>query len=105
MPAMQDDIDVSRQEQAREDRKKQSDQATSQTIEDVRWQMSERVGRRLMYGLLERAGVYRGSFTGDATTFFREGERNVGLFYLNLLNAHFPDEFVLMLKERREDVS
>jgi hypothetical protein len=58
-----------------------------------------------MYALLERAGVYQSSFTGEAEgTIFREGQRNIGLAYLATVQVECADEFMLMLKERKDDV-
>lgn len=74
--------------------------------EDLKWLMSERAGRRIVWRLLEEAGVFRSSFTGDAEgTFFAEGRRAVGLSWLGMVTGYCRDEFVLMLKEHEEDAS
>lgn len=70
-------------------------------VDDLRWMMSDKRGRRVMWRLLETSGVYRSSFTGNSETFFREGQRNVGLKLLADIHEHCPDAFVLMLKEHR----
>lgn len=100
---LQDEIDPARKRAARHDRKVQSEAKVQQEVEDIKWLMSERLGRRIMYGLLEQARVFQGSFTGDNETFFLEGKRSVGLAYLAIVNGHCPTEFVLMLKEHAED--
>ena len=74
----------------------------SKEVDDVRWLMSEERGRRLMWGLLTTAGVFRTSYTGDNGTFFREGERNVGLRYLALIHAHCPDAYNAMVMEQNK---
>lgn len=58
-------------------------------------------GRALYWHLLCECGVFSSSFTGDNYTFFREGERNVGLKLLGLLNEVSPDAYVLMMKESK----
>lgn len=36
-------------------------------------------GKRFIWRYLEKCGVFSSSFTGNSETFFREGERNIGL--------------------------
>lgn len=100
---LQDDIDPAIKRQAQRDRKVQSEAKVQQEVEDIKWLMSERIGRRIMFGLLDQARVYQGSFTGDSQTFFFEGKRAVGLAYLAIVNSNCPEEFVKMLKEHAED--
>lgn len=55
--------------------------------------------RAYLYDLLAFCGISRTSFTGNSTTFFNEGQRNVGLRIQADLLAHCPDAYVVMLKE------
>lgn len=65
---------------------------------DFKWLMTDQRGRRIMRRLLERTGVFRVSFTGDAqTTAFREGERNVGLEMIAQVQRHAPDRLASIL--------
>lgn len=65
--------------------------------------MSSKGGRLTVHRLLEWAGVYRLSFTGDALwSAFNEGQRNVGNKLLAEIMADFPAEFALMMKEAKE---
>jgi hypothetical protein len=52
--------------------------------------------------LLEKAGIYRTSFTGNSETFFREGMRNMGLFVLSEVMEVTPEQFAQMLKEQKQ---
>lgn len=70
-------------------------------IEDLRWLMSDKRGRRVMWRVLEQAGVYRSSYTGDNTTFFNEGQRNMGLWLMDEITTHCLTEYTEMLKENR----
>lgn len=79
----------------------EEEKARRQEVEDLKWLMSDKRGRRVMWRLLETAGVYRSSFTGNSETFFREGQRNVGLKLLAEIHEHCPDAFVMMLKEHK----
>ena len=64
----------------------------AQEESDLKWLMADRRGCRVVRALLERSGVFRSSFTGDAqSTAFREGERNVGLGFLALVTCHAPE--------------
>jgi hypothetical protein len=101
----QDDIDP-RAQKARLKELQQLEQLEAESeAKDVYWLMSDRGGRRIMYRLLERAGVYTGSFTGEALgTVYGEGKRAVGLAYLDILSRYCAEEYVLMLKEHQEDV-
>lgn len=78
-------------------------EAREREVADLKWLMSDKRGRRVMHRLLAKAGVFRSSFDGTAeTTFFREGERNVGLLFLADVTDHAGDEYLLMLKEARK---
>lgn len=101
---LQDQLDPVQREIVAADRKKQSKARAEEERNDLVQLMSQRWGRRIMYGILGEAGIYTSSFTGDqAGTFFNEGKRALGLKYLSFLNANCPEQFVLMLKEHGED--
>lgn len=70
-------------------------------LEDIRWLMGHKQGRRFAMRLLDKAGVYRTSFTGNSETFFREGMRNVGLFVLSEVMEVAPENFAKMLEEQK----
>lgn len=69
--------------------------------EDMKWLMASKRGRRIMWRILDRAGVHRTSFTGNSETFFREGMRNVGLMLLAQITDVSPESYVLMLTEQK----
>ena len=71
--------------------------------EDLRWFLHGARGRRVMWGLLSVCGVFRSSFTGNSETFFREGERNIGLRYMKDIMELCPDALTLMTNEAREN--
>lgn len=66
---------------------------------DIKWLMSSKQGRRVMWRRLERAGVFRTSFTGNSETFFKEGMRNMGLLDIADITTHAPEGYALMLTE------
>lgn len=69
---------------------------------DIKWLMGNKQGRRIVWRLLARAGVYRMTFAGvDAQTNFNEGARSNGLALLADINAHAPEAYALMAAESR----
>lgn len=71
-------------------------------ISDLQAIMQSRSGRRFMWGLLSKCGVFQTSFTGNSTTFFNEGRRDIGLQYIKDLNLHCLDEYQQMVREANE---
>lgn len=69
-------------------------------INDLKWLMSNKRGRRFVFRLLERAGVWRLSFNTNALSMaFNEGARNEGLRLMALITQHCADRYSEMLKE------
>lgn len=66
--------------------------------------MSSQQGRRVIWKLLDAAGVFRVSWTGDNNaTNFNEGRRNEGLRLFNDVMAFCPDLYMDMAKEAKAD--
>lgn len=64
--------------------------------------LSTKGGRLTVWRLLDMAGVYRLSFTGDPLwSAFNEGQRNIGNKLLGEIMAEFPAEYSLMTKENK----
>lgn len=73
-----------------------------QEDEDFRWLANTGKGRRILWRLLEDAGVFRTSFNTNALQMAaNEGNRNYGLRVLTKLMTLAPDKFELMLKEHK----
>jgi hypothetical protein len=71
---------------------------------DFVWLMNDKRGRRFIWLMLERTGVFRTSFTGNSTTFFNEGQRNIGLLLLDMINTYAPEQYLTALQERKKEV-
>lgn len=72
--------------------------------EDLRWLIANFRGRRFLRRQLERAGVFRSSFTGDAlTAAFAEGERNGGLRLFSQIVRVAPARVAELLTEEKSD--
>ena len=79
---------------------KQKDKNIRDTeLEDIRLLLSKQWGRRLVWRLLEQTGMYRTSFTGNSTTFFNEGQRNIGLWLVDEVLLADAEMYLLMIKE------
>ncbi|WP_051919483.1 Bbp19 family protein [Basilea psittacipulmonis] len=68
--------------------------------EDIEWLMSHLQGRRIVWRLLERMGVFRLSFNENPLHMsFLEGQRNEGLRLLNLVMEHCQESYFAMTRE------
>lgn len=70
-------------------------------LEDLKKLLGVSYGRRLAWRVLEKAGVHRTSFTGNSTTYFNEGARNIGCWFLSEIMEADLDAYLIMLKENR----
>lgn len=74
-------------------------------IAGLKQTMSGYAGRQWTWELLEYCGIYRTSFTGNSETFFREGQRSVGLKLLADIHEHcLPDYEKMALEAKARDV-
>jgi hypothetical protein len=85
------------------ERKRKADRAETKRLAALKTVMSTREGRRYVWWLLDQCGVFRTSFTGNSTTFFNEGQRNVGLILMGDVNAACPEQYLVMINEAKED--
>lgn len=98
-----DPLDLQGQERAKLDEDDRAALALQIEIDDLKWVMSNKRGRRFVFRLLERAGVWRISFNTNALTMaFNEGMRNDGLRLLAQLNEHCQARYTDMIKESKE---
>ena len=66
---------------------------------DLRQLLSTKWGRRLVWRILEKTGQFRTSFTGNSTTFFNEGQRNIGLWLVDEVLSADTNQYLAMIKE------
>lgn len=73
-------------------------------VEDFKWLMGNKQGRRIVWRLLEKAGVFRSSFRSDALSMaFSEGMRNTGLILMTEIGELCPEKYNIMVKEARDN--
>jgi hypothetical protein len=97
-----DPTDLAGNEQAQRDRAKQQRTEHYLASEDMKWLMGSKRGRRIVWRILERTGIFRSSFTGNSETFFKEGMRNVGLVLMAQINEACPESYTTMVKEQND---
>lgn len=72
-------------------------------LDDMVAQMSTEAGRRMAHRLLERAGVFRQTFSVDPyITAFNEGQRSQGLSVLADIMAACPQQYLVMTAEAKQ---
>lgn len=97
-----DPLDVPAREKALAAEREQQREREQREVDDFKWLMHNERGRRVVWRLLEQSGVYRSSYADNAnTTFFREGERNMGLRVLDMIHASAPEKYQQMILEHR----
>lgn len=96
-----DPFDPEAQAQQDATRKEASELDRQNEINDLQWLMGNKRGRRVVRRLLARTGLYRSSFNNSGSvTAFNEGQRNVGLWLMAMIESHCADQFVVLLQEK-----
>lgn len=101
-----DPLDLTGQEQSSELTAEEQRLAREKELNDLRWVMSTKQGRRFMWRLLSSAGIYRMSFSTDPLVMaFNEGARNAGLRQLNDIMEACPERNAEMLEDQRKEAN
>jgi hypothetical protein len=95
-----DPTDLRGQELAKDESDLRKRMAAEVEESDLRWLMSSKRGRRIIWRLLEQAGVFRLSFNTNAMQMaFNEGCRNFGNRTIGQVHAFCPELYPVMVKE------
>jgi len=97
---MSDFHDLSKREEALLRGKKAQERADN----DLKKVLSIVEGRRFIFNVLARAGIWKSSFTGNSSTFFLEGARSQGLFLLDHMMKVSPEKFTQMIQENYSEM-
>jgi len=98
-----DPTDLRGQERSREDDATRKRLANEVEELDLKWLMGSKRGRRIIWRLLEQAGVFRLSFDPNAMRMaFNEGNRNYGNRVLDLIHKTCPELYPVMVKEQND---
>jgi hypothetical protein len=73
-------------------------------LNDIRKIVSMPEGRRIYFWTLKESGIFRSSFTGNSSTFFNEGARNIGLIMLRDLMEAKPEVLTQMMYENYSEI-
>jgi hypothetical protein len=72
-------------------------------VDDLKFIMGHKQGRRYVWRQLEGYGVFRTVFNTDSLLMaFNEGARNQGLRLIAELHRHTPERYAEMIKENKE---
>ena len=70
---------------------------------DIKWLVSSPRGRRVVWWMLDKAGVNRTSFNNSGSVMaFNEGQRNMGLMLQAQVIELAPEAYMTMLEEQRK---
>jgi hypothetical protein len=95
-----DPLDLRSQEKTEADKKLRDKLVRENEEVDLKWLMGSKRGRRIIWRLLDHAGVFRLSFNTNAMTMaFAEGNRNFGNRTLSLIHTHCSELYPQMVKE------
>ena len=71
-------------------------------VADLKWLAGNVQGRRFIWRLLDRAGIYRSSFNHSGSLMaFSEGKRDMGLFLLAEVSEASPNGFLKLIAENQ----
>ena len=99
-----DPLDIRGQEKAKAERELRDRLDYETEGEDIKWLMSDKRGRRVLWRLMDRAGVFRSSFNTNALAMaFAEGERNYGLRLMYRIHKLCPNLYPVMMKENSNE--
>lgn len=97
-----DPTDTAAQEELRERQADEDRARRDQDVEDLKWLLADKRGRRFFWRLLTLTHMFHTSFSlhnGDMSRM--EGERNIGLQLWADLHEHAPNAYSQMVKEQR----
>jgi hypothetical protein len=99
-----DPLDLRGQEKAKAQRDLRERLDRENEEGDVKWLMGNKRGRRVIWRLLDAAGIFRSSFNTNAMAMaFAEGNRNYGLRMLAIVHAQCPELYPVMMKENTNE--
>lgn len=71
-------------------------QEREQELNDLRVLLNTPEGKRFIWRYISKCGVFKTSFTGNSTTFYLEGARNIGLSLLAEVMEARPEAYLEM---------
>jgi hypothetical protein len=98
------DSGLTPEEQERVERDEQeAKRRRARELKDIKAVMGTIEGRRVVWSILDSAGIFKTSFTGETnSTIFNEGQRNGGLRLFSDIMESCPDLYLNMADEAKE---
>jgi len=100
-----DPQDIVAQEAAQERKDAEQRIRRNLEVEDFKWLMQQKQGRRFVWRLLDKAGVFRTTFRLTNEGDFLEGMRNMGLLLISDIHELCPEKYHLMVKEAQDNAA
>ena len=101
---MSDYLSEEEREELAADELKRQQLRRENELNDLRLICETEHGRRFIWRLIEQAGVWRTTYTGEAlSAAFAEGKRNTGLKVFSDVMEACPDQYLAMAKEASEE--
>lgn len=98
-----DPTDIQAQESDAEASAARNRRANEIAIDDIKWLMSNKRGRRFAARLLDLAGLHRPSVDQNtASMAFKEGKRWFGTLLVGEIETHCFDRYIEMLQEQKK---
>ncbi len=99
-----DPLDLRSQERSKSEQESRDRLARENEEDDLKWLMSSKRGRRIIWRLLGQSGVFRLSFNTNAVAMaFAEGNRNFGNRTITMINTICPELYPTMVKENANE--
>lgn len=99
-----DPTNIGEQERVDDDKNVKRKLARDSEKDDIKWLMGSKRGRRIIWRLLESAGVFSSTFNTNAMTMaYAEGFRGYGNKTLAIILKHCPEQFTVMMQEANNE--
>ena len=101
---MRDPIDTRANEALDKAQRQLQDRKAREHVEDLKWLLAHRQGRRLAWQWMAEARVFHSTFNHSGSVMaHNEGRRSMGLQLLTEIMEHSPEAFTQMQKEAKAD--
>lgn len=98
-----DPTDIRSEDRAQAEQETRRKLARDTEESDLKWLMSSKRGRRIVWRQLDAAGIFRTSFNTNAMAMaFAEGNKNNGLRLLSMIHSICPEHYPTMVREANE---
>lgn len=98
-----DPTDIRSEERAQAETDSRRKLSRDNELADIKWLMTSKRGRRIIWRQLDAAGIFRTSFSTNAMAMaFAEGNRNYGLKLLGIIHTVSPELYPVMVREANE---